>query len=284
MAPIRVIARLDIKGPNLVKGVHLEGLRVLGRPEEFAKFYYENGADEIIFQDVVASLYNRNSLSEIIKRTAENIFIPITVGGGIRTLADINNTLRAGADKVAINTAAIHDHNFVRKAVGQFGSSTIVIAIECIQQKDGTYLAFTDNGREHTGIEVTQWARTAEDLGAGEILLTSVDRDGTGLGFDINLLKSVTEAVSVPVIAHGGAGSVDHYVDAVLRGDASAIAIASAIHYQYLTSKIYNDQTSDEGNYEFIRSGKTSYNKIKPHTLQQIKEHLISHKIECRAE
>ena len=146
--PLRIIPRLDIKGPNLVKGIHLEGLRVLGEPHAFAKYYYENGADELFFQDVVVSLYGRNSMAEIIQQTANEIFIPLTVGGGIRTIGDINNVLRCGADKVAINTAVVGNKEFVRQASEKFGSSTIVVAIEAIKETDGRYLAYTDNGRE----------------------------------------------------------------------------------------------------------------------------------------
>ena len=180
----RIIPRLDIKGPNLVKGIHLEGLRVLGKPEDFAKLYYDQGADELIYQDTVASLYKRNSLSEIISRTLEDVFIPITVGGGIRSLADINKVLRAGADKVCINTSAIENPEFITEASREFGSSTIVVAIEVCFQKDQKYLAFTDNGREYTGVDALEWAKKVEQLGAGEILLTSIDNEGTRKGFD----------------------------------------------------------------------------------------------------
>jgi cyclase len=159
MNKVRVIPRLDIKGPNLVKGIHLEGLRVLGKPERFAKFYYENGADELFFQDTVASLYERNSLSEIISKTAKEIFIPVTVGGGIRSIEDIKNALRSGADKVAINTAALKNPEFIKKASLTFGSSTIVVSIEAIKQPNGEYLAYMDNGREESGMEVLYWAK-----------------------------------------------------------------------------------------------------------------------------
>ncbi|MBX9853403.1 MAG: imidazole glycerol phosphate synthase cyclase subunit, partial [Cytophagaceae bacterium] len=167
---VRIIPRLDIKGPNLVKGIHLEGLRVLGNPEYFAKYYYECGADELFYQDIVASLYGRNNLSNIIARTAKEIFIPLTVGGGIRTIEDITTVLRAGADKVSINTAAIKRPELIQEAAEKFGSSTIVVAIEAIKGTDGKYYAYTDNGREYTGIEVAEWARKVEKLGAGEIL------------------------------------------------------------------------------------------------------------------
>ena len=166
MKYVRIIPRLDIKGPNLVKGIHLEGLRVLGKPEDFAKLYYEQGADELFYQDTVASLYQRNNLTDIVTRTAKNIFIPLTVGGGIRTLDDINNVLRTGADKVAINTASINNPQFINQASKTFGSSTIVVTIEVICQPNGTYLAYTDNGREYTGVEVVKWAREVEERGA----------------------------------------------------------------------------------------------------------------------
>jgi cyclase len=155
---LRIIPRLDIKGPNLVKGVQLEGLRVLGKPENFAKYYYEHGADELFYQDVVASLYGRNSLNEIISKTAKEIFIPLTVGGGIRSLEDISTILRAGADKVSINTAAHNDPNLIKEASLKFGKSTIVVAIEAVKEPNGTYMALTDNGRNVTGKEVGSWA------------------------------------------------------------------------------------------------------------------------------
>src|SRR3989338_7010492 len=191
---IRIIPRLDVKGPNLVKGIHLEGLRVLGRPEEFAAQYYLEGADELMYMDVVASLYNRNSLHDIIAKAAKKIFIPLTVGGGLRTIEDIRGVLRAGADKVSLNTAAIKNPEIISEASRKFGSSTIVISIEAIRQPDGRYLAYTDNGREYTGVEVLEWAKRVETLGAGEIMLTSVDKEGTGSGYDIELTRMVADA------------------------------------------------------------------------------------------
>ncbi len=172
MAKKRIIARLDVKGPNLVKGIHLEGLRVMGNPAEFARHYYLQGADELFYMDVVASLYERNSLSGLITQTAREAFVPLTVGGGIRTVEDVKNALRAGADKVCINTGAIKDPQLIRRAVDKFGSSTIVVALECIKQSDGRYFAFIDNGREETGLEVLEWATRVAELGAGELVLT----------------------------------------------------------------------------------------------------------------
>lgn len=206
MKTIRVIPRLDIKGPNVVKGIHLEGLRVMGSPSEFARYYYETGADELIFMDVVASLYERNSLHSIISETAKSIFIPLTVGGGLRNLDDIKQVLRAGADKVCLNTAVIKNPEFIKQAALKFGSSTIVVAIEAVKQSDGKYLAYTDNGREFTGVDAIKWAEHVAELGAGEIVITSVDREGTGEGYDLDLVKMIATNVSVPVIAHGGAG------------------------------------------------------------------------------
>ena len=226
MSTIRIIPRLDIKGPNLVKGIHLEGLRVLGKPAEIARYYYESGADELIYMDVVASLYGRNSLLDIIQRTAKEIFIPLTVGGGLRTLDDIKAVLRAGADKVTINTAAINNPDLISQAAKRFGSSTIIVNIDASRQPDGRYLACTNNGREYTGVDVFDWALQAAELGAGEILLTSVDREGTGLGYDIELTTKVTESVSIPVIACGGARNVNDFAEAVKKG-ASAVAAGS---------------------------------------------------------
>ena len=282
MNNIRIIPRLDIKGPNLVKGIHLEGLRVLGKPEVFARYYYENGADELFFQDTVASLYERNSLHDIISRTAKEIFIPLTVGGGLRTIEDIRNVLRAGADKVAINTAAIKNPNFIREASLKFGSSTIVVAIEAIKNTDGKYLAFTDNGREYTGLEVVAWARKAEELGAGEIVITSVDKEGTGEGFDLELIKSIGEAVSVPVIAHGGACNPENIVQAISYGKADAVALASVLHYSVMQSfdSITSDYT-EEGNISFLNSGKLP-KKISPCSIREIRSALINAQIPTR--
>jgi len=277
----RIIARLDIKGPNLVKGIHLEGLRVLGTPEEFAEYYYHNGADELFYQDVVASLYERNSLDEIITKTAKMAFIPLTVGGGLRTINDITRVLRAGADKVSINTAAIKNHAFIEEAVRIFGSSTIVVAIEAIKQPNGKYLAYIDNGREYTGVEVLEWAKRVEEFGAGEICLTSVDREGTGAGFDLELTNMISNACTIPIIAHGGAGSVEDVEKAVLIGNADAVAIASVLHYDFISKNIKQIVNKAEGNYEFLKKGSV-FKKINPANLTDIKKHLRNSNIECR--
>ena len=283
MNSIRIIPRLDIKGPNLVKGIHLEGLRVLGKPEDFAKFYYESGADELMYVDVVASLYGRNSLYDIIRRTAKEIFIPLTVGGGLRTIDDIRNILRAGADKVSVNTAAVKNPTLIKEASLKFGSSTIVVSIEVIKQADGRYLVYTDNGREYTGIELLEWAKKVEELGAGEIVLTSVDREGTGTGLDIEIIKKVTDIVSIPLIAHGGAGNLADIESAIKEGGASAVAVASVLHYGAISNRSPNKISELEGNTEFLRSGKVS-SRIEPHTLQEIKKYLVENNIETRME
>jgi cyclase len=280
---IRIIPRLDIKGPNLVKGIHLEGLRVLGKPEQFAHYYYEAGADEIMYVDVVASLYNRNSLKDIVTKTAKDIFIPLTVAGGIRTLEDIRDLLRAGADKVSLNTAAIKRPETIKEASRRFGSSTIVVTIEAIKQEDGRYLAYTDNGREYTGIEVLGWARKVEELGAGEIVITSVNREGTGLGFDIALTEMVAAAVSIPVIAHGGAGCMEDIKSVIYEGKADAVSIASMLHYECISGNAVRGDYSEEGNIEFLKTGRSS-SKIKPAKIINIKEYLFQGNIPCRYE
>jgi cyclase len=283
MASIRIIPRLDIKGPNLVKGIHLEGLRVLGKPEIFAEYYYEQGADELLYMDVVASLYERNSLQEIISKTAKKTFIPLTVGGGIRTLDDIRTALRAGADKVSLNTAAIKNPAFIKQASLKYGSSTIVVSIEVIRQPDGKYLAYTDNGREFTGIEAISWAQKVEELGAGEIIVTSVDREGAGKGFDLEITKKVSDAVSIPVIAHGGAGSHENILSIINEGKATAVCIASMLHYDAVEvlSKPSHEHHQDEGNTEFLK-GSRIFNKVQKTNLKEIKSYLISNGIDCR--
>lgn len=252
----RIIPRLDIKGPNLVKGIHLEGLRVLGKPEDFASAYFQQGADELIFQDVVASLYQRNQLDGVVSRMSEEVFIPITVGGGIRSLEDIERILRAGADKVAINTAAIRDRDFIGQAVRVFGSSTIVVTIEALAVQGRGYVAYTDNGREDSGLEVQRWAKEVEDFGAGEILLTSIDREGTGKGCDLTLVNEICETVSIPVVAHGGAGSADDVVAVFQESTASGIAAASMFHYPLLQKSARTDAHESEGNVDFLMSQK----------------------------
>jgi cyclase len=235
MSNIRIIPRLDIKGSNLIKGIQLEGLRVIGDPQEHAIRYYEEGADELIYMDIVASLYGRNNLSDIISRAAKNVFIPITVGGGIRSVDDARHILRSGADKVAINTAAIARPELISEVARRFGSQAMVLSIEAKQVADGKWEAYADNGRERTGLDVLAWVRRGVDLGAGEILLTAVDREGMRSGFDIDLLRAVSSAVSVPVIASGGMGTIEHFYSAAVDGGADAIAMADVLHYKRMS-------------------------------------------------
>lgn len=234
MSNVRIIPRLDIKGPNLIKGIRLEGLRVMGDPQQFALRYYEAGADELVFMDIVASLYGRNNLSDIIRRTADQVFIPITVGGGIRSVDDVRHILRSGADKVAINTAAIARPELISEVARRFGSQAMVLSIEAKQIAPGRWEAYTDNGRERTGLDVIEWVRRGVEYGAGEILLTSVDREGTRKGFETDLIRQVSEAVPVPVIASGGMGSTADFVAAATAGKADAVAMADVLHYQRL--------------------------------------------------
>lgn len=235
MRNVRLIARLDIKGPNLIKGVHLEGLRVIGAPNEFATRYYEQGADELIYMDCVASLYGRNSLGEIVKNAAQNVFVPMTVGGGIRSVDDATNLLRCGADKVAVNTAAVANPALISDIARRFGSQCMVLSIEAKQIGAERWEVYTDNGRERTGLDVIEWVKRGVELGAGEILLTSVDREGTRKGFDIPLLRAVTSELAVPVIASGGMGKPEDLVDAVHTGGADAVAMADILHYERAT-------------------------------------------------
>jgi cyclase len=234
VANVRLIARLDVKGPNLIKGVHLEGLRVIGDPQEYARRYYEQSADELIYIDIVASLYGRNNLTDIVQHAAHDVFVPMTVGGGIRSSDDVRDLLRAGADKVAINTAVVKRPELITEVSRRFGSQCMVLSIEAKSRGDGCWEVYTDCGRERSGVDAVEWARRGVELGAGEILLTSIDREGTRKGFDAELTKAVASAVSVPVIASGGYGEPSHLAEVVSVG-ADAVAIADALHYNRTT-------------------------------------------------
>lgn len=229
---IRLIARLDIKGENLIKGINFEGLRVIGSPSKYAKKYYAQGADELIFIDTVASLYGRNHLDKIIKLVAQDIFIPITVGGGIRSVEDAINILRVGADKIAINTAAVNRPEIISEISNTLGSQAVVLSVEAKKIKENKWEVFVENGRENTGIDVIDWIKKAEIYGAGEILMTSIDRDGTGNGLDLDLIKLATESVSIPVISSGGIGSAEDVCRAIKFANIDAIAMAYSLHYE----------------------------------------------------
>lgn len=246
MPNVRLIARLDIKGPNLIKGVHLEGLRVIGDPQEYARRYYEQGADELVYIDIVASLYGRSKLTEIVRRAAHDVFVPMTVGGGIRSIEDVGDLLRAGADKVAINTAAVRRPELIDEVSRRFGSQAMVLSIEAKEQAPGRWEVFTDCGRERSGVDAVDWARRGVDLGAGEILVTSIDREGTRKGFDLALVKAISSAVEVPVIASGGFGEMAHLGEAVSAG-ADAVAIADALHYKRTTFPELRREAAERG-------------------------------------
>lgn len=231
----RLIARLDIKGPNLIKGIHLEGLRVIGNPQDYAYRYYEQGADELLYMDAVASLYGRNHLAEIIKNAVKNIFVPLTVGGGIRSVEDAAAVLRSGADKIAINTAAVATPDLITKIAEKFGNQCVVLSVEAKRLSNEEWEVLTENGRERSGRDVVEWVAEGVDRGAGEILLTSVDREGTRKGVDVDLLRAVNQSVNVPVIASGGVGKPEDIIDAINNGGADAIAIADILHYERAT-------------------------------------------------
>jgi len=237
---LRLIGRLDVKAPYLIKGIHLEGLRKLGNPQTFAQRYYEEGIDEIIYIDSVASLYERNTIIDLVRHTAENVFIPITAGGGVRSVEDARLLLRAGADKVAVNTAAAKRPELLTELAQEFGSQCVVLSIQAKRQSDN-WEAYCDQGREHTDLDVVVWARRGQDLGAGEILVTSVDQEGTRKGFDVALTRAVTDAVTIPVIASGGMGNFDHLLAVTQEGHANAVAMAYVLHYDVLSLAAIRD-------------------------------------------
>ena len=247
MRKVRIIARLDVKGPNVIKGVHLECLRVVGKPAELAEKYYLEGVDELLYIDIVASLYGRQNLLDIVNQTSDKIFIPFTVGGGIRKIEDIKEFLKAGADKVAINTAATKNPNLIKKAAKIFGSQCIVGSIEAKKIGSDKWEAYTDNGREKTGLDVVEWAKKLEKLGAGEILLTSIDAEGTKKGYDIKLIQRVSEVISIPLVACGGTGSLDSISECIIKGNVDAVAMASVLHYNLLNIQQIKRHILDKG-------------------------------------
>jgi len=286
---------MDIKGPNLIKGIQFDGYRALGKCEDFAYRYYSEGIDEIIFYDTVASLYQRNNLLEFISAVSKNIFVPLTVAGGIRSVEDIRKILRAGADKVAINTAAIGNPKLLTEAAEVFGSQCIIAAIETKRQTDGSYEAWVDYGRERTGVDAVKWAERVVELGAGEILLTSIDFEGTGMGFDIELTSRIAENVSIPVIASGGAGSAEAVLKAIKEGKADAVAAASIFHYYYAQpiNRMFSSTNEgglrmgkqiDEGNLDFLNVcyGGLGERRLMPISILELKKYLEDSGIKCR--
>ncbi len=229
--PVRLISRLDIKGTNLIKGIRFEGLRVIGSPNEKARHYYEQGVDELLYIDAVASLYNRSYLGDLVTEVVKDVFVPITVGGGIRSVDDVRALLRAGADKVAINTAAVKDPDLLTRVAESFGRQCVVLSVEAKSVGPGKWEVYTEGGREKSGRDVAEWIAEGIERGAGELLVTSVDNDGTETGADIELMKMAGELSTVPVIASGGVGSAAHARKLVDSANVDAVAIGRALHY-----------------------------------------------------
>jgi len=227
----RIIPCLDVKDGRVVKGVNFVNLRDAGDPVEIAKKYSEQGADEICFLDITASHEERKTMIDVVERTAGEVFVPLTVGGGVRTLDDVRQLLLAGADKVSINTAAVKNPDFVREAAERFGSQCIVVAIDARSVGDSKWEVYTHGGRNPTGIDAVEWAKKMEENGAGEILLTSMDKDGTKSGYDLALTQTISRALSIPIIASGGAGNHEHLAEGVSEGEADAVLVASIFHY-----------------------------------------------------
>jgi len=262
---MRIIPKIDVKGPNLVKGIHLEGLRVLGDPKEFISNYYLDGADEIIFHDIVASLYERNNLSELISSSLKDIFIPLSAGGGVRNEKDVRNLLLAGADRVFLNSAIIDNLNILKRLVKIFGSSTIISSIEVLNYEDEFY-CFKDFGRENSGIKLKDWFKKIQKCQPGEILLTSIDQDGTRNGFDIKLVEFAEKFLEIPYMINGGYYDVGHLKTLLSAGKPSAIVIGTALHYNALNN-IKTELNKKEGNYEFLNSKAQVQHKKKSKNL-----------------
>ncbi|MEH6495294.1 MAG: imidazole glycerol phosphate synthase subunit HisF [Pseudomonas marincola] len=247
MLKARVIPCLDVKDGRVVKGVNFVDLIDAGDPVEQARIYDEQGADELCFLDITASSDNRETMYDVIRRTAEQCFMPLTVGGGVRTVEDVRKLLLAGADKVSINTAAVDNPEFVREAAQKFGNQCIVVAVDAKKTAPGKFEIFTHGGRKETGIDAIEWAKKMADYGAGEILLTSMDRDGTREGFNLPLTRAIADAVTIPVIASGGVGTLDHLSEGVLEGHATAVLAASIFHFGEHTIREAKETMRDAG-------------------------------------
>jgi|TARA_B100001964_G_C14190266_1_gene580709 cyclase len=247
----RIIARLDIKNNFLVKGMHLEGLRILGYPELFAKKYFDENIDEIVFQDIVASLYKRNQLSSLTNKITKNIFTPITVGGGIRNINDIKEILINGADRVSINTAAVNDKKFINDSVRVFGSSTITITVETLKIGE-KYKVYTDSGRTDTNLDTFEWIKEIQDMGVGEIILTSINNEGTGKGFDLNLYEKASKLCKIPLLAHGGTRDSEDVYKLFVNTDIDGAVIASAFHFNYYKELLNKKEISLQGSTNFL--------------------------------
>ncbi len=243
----RIIPCLDVKDGRVVKGVNFVNFKDAGDPVELARFYSDQGADEIVFLDITASHENRATVADVVRNTARQVFVPLTVGGGIRSVDDFNTLLRAGADKISVNSAAVRDKTLIQRAAEKFGSQCVILAIDAKKRDDGTYEVYINGGRIPTGIDAVSWAIEGEKLGAGEILLTSMDTDGTKAGFDIDMVKAVTDAVKIPVIASGGGGKLELFKQVFLEADADAALAASLFHYGELTVPKVKEYLRAEG-------------------------------------
>lgn len=269
---IRVIPRIDIKGDNLVKGVNLEGFRALGNANLFIEEYYKQQADEILLNDVVASLYDQNSLNNFIKRLTKKIFVPLIVGGGIKSLNDIEHLLKSGADRVFINSAMLKKPKFLDESIKYFGSSTIIASIEA-NKISNKYMCLTNSGRDETKRDVLSWAKEVESRGASEILLTSIKNEGLGNGFDIELMNLLNKSISIPFIVSGGYGKITHLKEILKFQNLSAVSVASAIHYSTKDKIKINNEKFNEGNYEFL-SKNINYKSFEKTSIKKIKKYL----------
>ncbi len=277
--PIRIIPFLDIKNGLLIKGINLEGLRVLGKAKDFSNFYYKKGADEICYIDNVATLYGTNNLSKFISETAKDVFIPLSVGGGIRTISDMKKMFSAGADKICINSSVIENPSLLKKASKIFGSANLVVMIQAIKIKNKYYIS-KSNGRDVVKIDPVSWAKKVENFGAGEIILTSVNNEGLKKGFDIKITNLVSRSVNIPVIAHGGAGNFKDIYDVIKKTKVSGVGLASILHYDALN--YFAKPVPKIGNTTFLKNIIKSKRKI--NLIEEIKCYLKRKKILIRNE
>lgn len=279
MKNFRIIPRLDIKNGLLVKGINLEGLRVLGNPFDFAKKYYLDGADEICYIDIVSSLYGTKNLSKFIKKTAESNFIPLTVGGGIKSLADIDEILLSGADKICLNSALIKNIKLLEFASKKFGTSTITAIVEITKIDDKLFIT-SNNGREIHYIDPLDWIKKLQDQGAGEIIITSVIDEGLNKGFSLKILYSLSKILKIPFLLHGGLGNKEYIYDIAINSSASGVLISSLFHYNYLYCSSFNNIKNKTGNFDYISNTKKLFNK--KNIFLEIKNFLKKKKINVR--
>tara|TARA_B100001057_G_scaffold166330_2_gene167003 strand:- start:581 stop:1426 length:846 start_codon:yes stop_codon:yes gene_type:complete len=277
--PIRIIPLLEIKNGLLIKGINFEGYRVLGKAKDFAKLYFSQGADEICYQDSVATLFGTNNLVKFVSESAKNVFVPLSVGGGIRSIEDASSMFKAGADKIIVNSAAINDIKFLKKAAKIFGSSNITLTIQAIKINN-KYFISKSNGRDLIKIDPVHWAKKVEDFGAGEIIITAVSNEGVQKGFDIPLTKKIVEKVSIPVIAHGGAGNIKHIYDVIRFTNVSGVAISSMLHYE--SAKFLPRVKTKIGNTIYLDSLKKTLKEN--NTIKKIKSFLKKKNILVRDE